>query len=86
MLHIIRSPITTCTLPVPSDQDGHDHAPVAQNGEQDDDGEVDDPALLAFLHAGALPLQLSEREDITGGRGSTIEKGLAKSSTNKHTY
>ena len=80
VLHIIRSPITTCTLPVPSDQDGHDHAPVSQNGEQDDDGEVDDPALLAFLHAGALPLQLSEREDITGGGGSSIiEKGLAKS-------
>ena len=59
-------------VPVPSDQDGHDHAAVAQNGEQDDDGEVDDPALLAFLHAGAtLPAIVREEGDLT-----SIEKGV----------
>ena len=54
-------PTVPYTVPVPSDQYGHDHAAVAQNGEENDDGKVDDPALLAFLHAGALPSQLSEK-------------------------
>ena len=48
-----------CTVPVPSDEDRHDDAAVAQDGEQDDDGEVDDAALLALLHPGRRPAQLS---------------------------
>ena len=51
-----------CTVPVPSDEDRHDDAAVAQDGEQDDDGEVDDAALLALLHPGRRPAPLSVRE------------------------
>ena len=56
--------IKACTVPVPSDQDGHDHAPVAQNGEENDDGKVHDPALLAFLHAGARSMQDCPRDEV----------------------
>ena len=69
-----------CTVPVPSDEDRHDDAAVAQDGEQDDDGEVDDAALLALLHPGrGRPAQLSVRErdrfkekGITGDREYTV--------------
>ena len=63
--------VWACTVPVPSDEDRHDDAAVAQDGEQDDDGEVDDAALLALLHPGRSPAQLSVRE-------RPIEKGITR--------
>ena len=62
-----------CTVPVPSDEDRHDDAAVAQDGEQDDDGEVDDAALLALLHPGRRPAPLSVRE-----RERLKEKGITR--------
>ena len=59
-----------CTVPVPSDEDRHDDAAVAQDGEQDDDGEVDDAALLALLHPGRRPAPLSVREREVQGEGN----------------
>ena len=43
------------TVPVPSDQDRHDHTPVAQNGEDDDDGKVHDLAFLTDFTVRFLP-------------------------------
>ena len=63
-----------CTVPVPSDEDRHDDAAVAQDGEQDDDGEVDDAALLALLHPGRRrPAQLSVRERERGSRRRELQ-------------
>ena len=62
-----------CTVPVPSDEDRHDDAAVAQDGEQDDDGEVDDAALLALLHPGRRPAPLSVRERERGSRRRELQ-------------
>ena len=63
-----------CTVPVPSDEDRHDDAAVAQDGEQDDDGEVDDAALLALLHPGRRrPAPLSVREREIGSRRRELQ-------------
>ena len=72
-----------CTVPVPSDEDRHDDAAVAQDGEQDDDGEVDDAALLALLHPGRrrpAPLSVASerargsRSRELQGTGSTLRR------------